>query len=86
MERDVGVVRSQKGRSKKDPGRCLRERPEAMQGQWQQEAPFREILEQVRSNADMGQMMRRGYHAMRNGSWEEFKERYRKVIRMDSRE
>ena len=31
-------------------------------------------------------MMRRGYHAMRNGSWVEFKERYRKVIRMDWRE
>ena len=46
----------------------------------QQESPFREILEHVRENADMGcgpQMMRRGYLAVRVRSWEEFRERYR---------
>ena len=37
---NMGVVRSQKGRSKQDPGRCLRERPEAMQGQWQKVNPL----------------------------------------------
>ena len=40
----------------------------------------REVLEQVKRNADTdcgSQLMRRGYLAMKNGSWEEFKERYR---------
>ena len=51
-----------------------------LEGASRPESPFREIKEQVRCNADMGcgsQMMRRGYHAMRDGSWEEFKERCR---------
>ena len=30
------------------------ERQEGTQGQWEQESPFREVLEQVRGNADMG--------------------------------
>ena len=54
---------------------AARERQEGLQGQWQQESPSREILEQVRGNADMGcstQMMRRVYYAMRDGRWEEF--------------
>ena len=58
-----------------------RERQEEVQGQWQQESLFREVLEQVKRTAvaDCGhQMMRRGYLAMRNGSWEDFGERYRK--------
>ena len=57
-------------------------RQEGAQGQWQQESSFSEILEQVRGNVDMGsgpQMMRKGYLAMRDGRWEEFKERYREV-------
>ena len=54
-----------------------RERQEGIQGQWQQESPFREVLEQVRRNVDIGcdaQMMRKGCIALRDGSWEEFKE------------
>ena len=54
-----------------------RERHEGIQGQWQQESPFREVLEQVRGNVDLGcgaQMVRTGSIAMRDGSWEEFKE------------
>ena len=50
-----------------------RERQEGIQGQWQQASSFREILEQVRGNAEM---IRRGYLAMRDCSWKEFKERY----------
>ena len=56
---------------------AARERQEGIQGQRQQDSPFREILEQVRGNADMGcgpQMMRKGCIALRDGSWEEFKE------------
>ena len=56
-------------------------REEGIQGQWQQESPFREVLVQVKGNADMDcgpQMMRRGYLAMKTGGWEELKDRYRK--------
>ena len=63
---------------------AARERQAGIQGQWQQESLFRVILKQVRGNVDMGcghQMMRKGYIAMRDGSWEELKERYREVER-----
>ena len=58
---------------------AARERQEGMQGQWQQESSFREILEQAgsRGNVDLGcgaQMLRKGCIATRDGSWEEFKE------------
>ena len=55
----------------------MRERQEGKQGQWQQESPFKEILEQVRRNEDMGcssEVKRKGYIAMRDSRWEEFKE------------
>ena len=58
-----------------------REKHEGIQGQWIQESPFRAVLEQVKKSADADcgpQMMRRGYLAIKNGSWEEFKERYGK--------
>ena len=67
---------------------ALWERQEGIQGQWQQEFRLREILEQVRGNADMGcgsQMMQRGYFAMRDGSWEQVKERYREVDKSSER-
>ena len=41
---------------------AARDRQEGTQGQWQQESPFREVLEQVRGNVDMecsAQIMRR---------------------------
>ena len=50
-----------------------RERQEGIQGQWQQESPFKVTLEQVRGNADMGCGSQ-----MRDGSWEEVQEKYRK--------
>ena len=57
------------------------ERQEGVQGQWQQESPFREILEQVTGNADTDcgpQTMRRAYSAMKLGNWGSFKEECRK--------
>ena len=74
---NVGVFHSQKGRSKKDSGGCFAGKEEGIQEQLQQESLFREVLEQVRGNVDMGcgaQMMRIGNIAIRDGSWEEFKE------------
>ena len=64
---------------------AAREKQQGTQGQWQQKSLFREILEQVRGNVDMGcgpQMMRKGYLAMRDGSWEEFKKRYGEVEKL----
>ena len=60
---------------------AAREKQEGIHGQWQQESPFTEVLEQVKRSADVdsgSQMMRRGYLAMKNGSWEDCKEGYRK--------
>ena len=57
------------------------EKQEGIQGQWQQESPSREVLEQVKGNADADcgpQMMRRGDLAMKNGRREDVQERYRK--------
>ena len=56
--------------------KASREKQEGIQGQWQQESPFREVLEQVKKSADADcgpQMMRRGYLAVKNCSWEDFK-------------
>ena len=59
---------------------AARERQEGIQGQRQQESPFREILEHVRRNEDMGcssEVMRKGYFALRVRRWEDFKEECR---------
>ena len=48
---------------KKIPADASREYQEGIQGQWQQESPFGEVLEQVQGNAEIdcgSQMMRRG--------------------------
>ena len=50
------------------------------QGQWRQEPPFKEVLEQVKRSADTEcgpQTMHP--NAMKHGKWEESKERYTKV-------
>ena len=70
---------------------AARERQEGMQGQWQQKSLFREILEQVRGNVEMGcglQMMRKGHIA--NEGWQLGRvqrkiQRIREVVGVDSR-
>ena len=50
---------------------AAREKEEGIQGQWQQESPFREVLEQVRKSADADcgpQRMRQGY--LCNAEWQ----------------
>ena len=67
--------------SKKNSGGRSSEKQERIQGQWQQEPPFREVLERVKRSADADcgpQTMRRGYFAMNNRSWKDFQEEYRK--------
>ena len=58
-----------------------REKQEGIHGQWQQESSFKEVLEHVKKSADAdcgSQTMRQGYRAMKNGGWEDVKERCRK--------
>ena len=55
---------------------AAREKQERIQGQWQQESLFREMLEH-RRNEDIGcssEVMRKGCFAIRDSRWEEFKE------------
>ena len=55
---------------------AVREGQEGTQGQWQQESPFREVLEQVRGHVDMRcstQIIRKSFIAIRDDSWEEFR-------------
>ena len=57
-----------------------KERQEGTQGQWRQESPTKEILEQVRKNADTdctSKLMRYGYYALKGGEWEELKRKFR---------
>ena len=52
--------------------------------QWQQESPFREILEQARRNEDVGcslEVMRKGNIATRDSGWEDFKEECRAKVK-----
>ena len=57
-----------------------RDEQEGTQGQWQQESPFREALEQVKRNTDLMWLSKYASWpvAMRHASWEVFKERCRK--------
>ena len=60
---------------------AAQEKQAGIQGQWQQESPFKEVLKQVRRSADTdgtARMMRRAYGAMKLGNWESFKEECRK--------
>ena len=51
------------------------EKQAGIQGQWQRESPAREYLEQVKCCHDTDcneTMMKRGFTALKNGTWEEF--------------
>ena len=52
------------------------EKQAGIQGQWQQESPARECLEQVKCCHDTDcnePMMKKGFTALKNGIWEEYK-------------
>ena len=60
-----------------------RKRQAGIQGQWQQESPAREYLEQVKCSHDTDRnepMMKKGLTALKNGTCEEYKETFRKNI------
>ena len=55
-----------------------------IQGQWQQESPAREYLEQVKCGHDtdcMEGMMEKGFTAVKGGNWEEYKNTIRKEVK-----
>ena len=67
------------------------EKQAGIQGQWQQESRAREYLEQVKCSHDTDcnkPVMRKGFTALQNGTWEEYEETFRKneSLRMDLRQ
>ena len=67
--------------ARKIPADAAQEKQEGKQGQWQQESPFKEVLEQVKRSADTecgSRAMRLAHAAMKHGTWESFKEECRK--------
>ena len=67
----------QRAEGKRIRDEAAREKQEGIQGQWQQESPFREILEKARRHEDMGcssEIMRTGHFTIRDSRWEEFEE------------
>ena len=60
---------------------AVQEKHDGMQGQWQHESPFLEVLEQVKRSAgtDCGpQTTRRAYNAKKFGNWDSFNKECRK--------
>ena len=51
------------------------EKQAGIQGQWQQESPARESSEIADCNEPM---MKKGFAAFKNGTWEEYKDTFRK--------
>ena len=55
-----------------------------MQGQWQQQSPAKEYLEQVKCCRDTDcneSMMKKGFTALKNGTWEEYEETFRRKMK-----
>ena len=77
-----------RARAKKVLADAAKEKHEGIQGQWQQEPPFKEVLEQVKGYPDTdcdAYMMPRACYAGESGNWEGFKEEFwkkRQVQRM----
>ena len=59
------------------------EKQAGKQGQWQQESPGREYLEQVKCCHDTDcteRMMKNGFTALKGGNWEEYKNTFWKGV------
>ena len=62
----------------------MKKRQAGIQGQWQQESLAREFLEQVKCCHDTDcneSMMKKGFTAFRNGTWEEYKETFKEKLK-----
>ena len=72
---DVGIFSRELAEEEKQAG---------IQGQWQQESPAKEYLEQVKycHDTDCNEpMMKKGFTALKNGTWEEYKETFGKKMK-----
>ena len=61
-----------------------KERQAGIQGQWQQEPPAREYLEQVKCCHDTDcneSMIKRGFISLKNETWEEFQETFKEKMK-----
>ena len=71
--RNVGVLSFERTKAKKFLKDAEKEKQEGIQGQWQQEAPAKEYLEQVKGSADTDctpRTVKFGYFALKGGEWE----------------
>ena len=69
----------EKSRVKKFGELAEEETQAGIQGQWQQESPAREYLEQVKCCNDTDcteRMMKTGFTALKNGEWEEYEKHF----------
>ena len=59
------------------------EKQEGTQGQWQQESPAREFLEQVKCchDTDCNEPMMKSFTALEDGNWEEYKATFRRKMK-----
>ena len=61
---------------------AAKEKQAGIQGQWQQESPAREYLEQVKCCQDCNEsMMKKGFTAVKNGTWEEYQETFKEKLK-----
>ena len=75
---------SERSKAKKFRQLTDEERQAGIQGQWQQESPAGEYLEQVKCCHDIDcneSMMKKGFTALKNGTWEEYKENFKEKMR-----
>ena len=75
---------SERSKAKKFRQLADEERQAGIQGQWQQESPAREYLEQVKCCHDTDcneSMMKKGFTALKNDTWEEHKETFKEKMK-----
>ena len=71
----MGVFHPQQAGARRILADAAQEKQEGKQGQWQQESPFKEVLEQVKRSADTdcnAQILRRAYNAIGKASKRNF--------------
>ena len=84
--RNVGIFLPRKIKSKKKfREEAQKERQARIQGQWQQESPAREYLEQVKCCNDANcthRMMKHGFFALKSEEWEKNKNTFRNEVKV----
>ena len=81
---DVGTFLCKRSKAKKFRQLADEEKQAGIQGQWQRESPAREYLERVNccQGTDCSEsMMKKGFTALKDGTWEEFQETFSEKMR-----